>query len=70
MIRDIGAAASVFADHDSSRRRVIVLTLQLGVVPAQEAADLVGVVGGEGAVGFSAEAVGSEIFTHKKVLSE
>lgn len=46
ILKHIGAAASVFANHNSGRRRVIVLMLQLGVVPAQEAAYLEGMVGG------------------------
>lgn len=46
VLKHIGAAAGILANHNSSRRRVIVLMLQLGVVPAQEAAYLEGMVGG------------------------
>jgi hypothetical protein len=33
-------------------------------VPAQKSTDTVGVVGGEGDIGFPAEAVGSKVFAH------
>ena len=40
------------------------------IIPAQETADLVGMVGGQGVVGFAAEAVSAKIFTHKEPLSK
>ena len=60
--------AGILANHNSSRRRVIVLMLQLGVVPAQEAAYLEGMVGGEIDSGFTAKAVCSKILSHCFVL--
>ena len=66
VFKHVAGAAGVLADDDSGGAVVAFAPVQLGVVPAQETAYLVGVVSGEGAVGFPTEAVGSKIFAHKK----
>ena len=64
VLKHIGAAAGILANHNSSRRRVIVLTLQFSIIPAKKPANLVCVIGGEIDSGFTAKAVCSKIFSH------
>ena len=59
---DIGTAASVFADDDAGGLVVAVALTKSIVVPAEEPAYLVGVVGCQGNSGFTTEAICSKIF--------
>ena len=65
VLKHVAGAPGVLANDDPGRAFLPLPAAELGEVPAQEAADLEGVVGGEGQIGFPAEAVGSEIFAHK-----
>ena len=66
VFKHITAAAGVFADDDPGRTVSTAAALQLGIIPAQKTADFKGMVSSQVAVGFSPEAVGSEIFTHRR----
>ena len=61
IFKHIARAAGILADDDA---RTLAAFLLLPVIPAQEAADLIGMVSREPKVGFSAEAVRSKIFSH------
>ena len=70
VLEHIGRAPGVLADDDAGRaflagqallRRAAAFFI---IIPAQEPAYLVCVVGGQGDIGFPAEAVGAKIFTH------
>ena len=64
ILEHIAGAAGVLADHDARRIVVAIALAQHAVVPAEETADLVGVVCGEFNVGFTTEAVGAKVFSH------
>ena len=64
VFKHIAGAPGVLADDDFRRFVRPGAVLQLGVVPAQEAAHLEGVVSSQGAVGLPTEAVGSKVFSH------
>ena len=68
VLKHIAAAAGILSDDHSCRTVLAAAAAQLGVVPAQETANFIGVVGGQSAVGFSPEAVGSKILSHRKRL--
>ena len=61
IFKHIARAACILANDDA---RTLAAFLLLPVIPAQEAADLIGMVCREPKVGFSAEAVRSKIFSH------
>ena len=56
-LKHITGPAGIFADNHF---RLMVLS----IIPAQEAADLKGMVNGQILVGFSAKTVGTKILTH------
>ena len=62
VLEHIGTAASVFADDDAGGLVVAVALTKSIVVPAEEPAYLVGVVGCQGNSGFTTEAICSKIF--------
>ena len=64
VLKHVGAAAGVLADDDAGRLVVAVALAELVVIPAEEAAHLVGVVGGQRDPGFAAEAIGPKILSH------
>ena len=64
VLEHIGAAAGVFADYNACRLVVAIALTQSVVIPAQEAANLVGVVSGQINTSFTTEAIGSKIFSH------
>ena len=64
VLKHIAGAAGVLADDHAGRLPAPLPALHLAVVPAQESADFVGVVGGEVHIGLSPEAVGAKILTH------
>ncbi len=63
VLKHIGGTAGVLADN------YLCLFVHIGAeIPAQEAADLYGVIKGEVFVGFASEAVGSEILSHQSAF--
>ena len=58
----IGAAAGILANDDAGGLIVAVALAQCVVVPAQETANLVGMVGGQINTSFTTEAISSKIF--------
>ena len=64
ILEHIGAATSVFTNDDSCRLVVAVALAQCVIIPAKEAANLVGMVGGQVNTSFSTEAIGSKILSH------
>ena len=64
VLKHVGAAAGIFADDDARRGGLAVALAQHTVIPTEEAANLVGMVGGQGDTGLPAEAVGTKIFSH------
>ena len=64
ILEHIGAAASVLTDDDAGRLVVAVTLAQGVVVPAEEAANLVGVVGSQINTSFTTEAISPKIFSH------
>ena len=68
VLKHIAGPAGILADDDPGRLIGAAPALQLAVVPAQKTAHPKGVVSGEGAVGFPAEAVSSEILSHNSSL--
>ena len=64
VLKHIRAAASIFADYNACRLVVTVTLAQCVVVPAKEAANLVGMVCGQSDSGFATEAIGSKVFSH------
>ena len=69
VFKHVGRAAGVLADDDLRVLPVAGEAPLLGVVPAQEAPHLVGVVRRQCNVGLPPEAVGAEIFAHGSILS-
>lgn len=63
ILEHIRATASVFADDDTSRLVVAVALTQCVVIPAKEAANLVGMVDGQSDASFATEAIGSKILS-------
>ena len=64
VLKHIGAAAGVLANHDSSRLVVAVALAQCIIVPAQKTANLVGMVGSQINTSFTTEAVSPKILSH------
>ena len=64
VLKHIAGPAGILADDDPGRTVGPAAALQLGIVPAQETPHLIGVVGGQIAVGLSPEAIGSKVFSH------
>ena len=64
ILKHIAGTAGVLADDDARRVIVAIALAQHAVVPAEETADLVGVVCREFNVGFTTEAVGAKVFSH------
>ena len=64
ILEHVAGSSGILADDDAGRLLLAVHPSQLAVVPAQEAADLIGVIGGQSHICFPAEAVCSKIFTH------
>ena len=64
VLKHITGAAGVLADHHTGRFGISVAALHFSVIPAQKAADFISMVCCQGYIGFTTEAVGSEIFTH------
>ena len=64
VLEHVGAAAGVLADDDARRGGLAIALAQHAVIPAKEAADLVGVVGSQGHTGFAAETVSTKVFSH------
>ena len=64
VLEHIGAAAGVLTDDDAGRLVVAVALTQCVVIPAKEAANLVGMVGGQSDASFATEAIGSKILSH------
>ena len=62
VLEHVAGAAGVLADDDPGRTVGTAAALQLGVVPAQEAPHLPGMVRGKRAVRFAPKSVGTEIF--------
>ena len=60
----IRAAAGVLTNNDTGRTGVAVALAQGVVVPTEEAAYLVGVVGSQINAGFTTEAISSKILSH------
>ena len=68
ILKHIAGAAGVLADDDPGIFFDPFPALQFAVVPAQETAHLEGMVCRQIFVGFTTEAVGSKIFTHRGIL--
>ena len=68
ILKHIAGAAGILADDNAGRLVGTGTMLQLAIVPAQETTNLKSMVCGQIAVGLSAEAVRSKIFTHKFLL--
>ena len=66
VFKHVAGPAGVLADDDPGRLIKTGTAFQLAVVPAQETANLKGMVSGQIYIGFSAEAIGSKIFTHRE----
>ena len=64
VLKHVGAAAGIFADDDARRGGLAVALAQHTVIPTEEAANLVGMVGGQGDTGLPAEAVSTKVFSH------
>ena len=62
IFKHIGAAAGVFADNNTGRLAVAVALAEHIIIPAKEAANLVGVVGSQIDTSFTTEAVCSRVF--------
>ena len=69
VLEHIRAAAGVLADDDTGRLVVAVTLTQSVVIPAEEAANLVGVVGSQINTSFTTEAIGSKILSHYVIVS-
>ncbi len=68
ILEHIGATTSILADYNAGRLVVAVALAQSVIVPAEEATNLVGVVGSQSDSGFSAEAIGSKILSHYVIV--
>ena len=73
ILKHVAGTTRVLAENDACAARLVVTrmqlagqTLELAVVPAQEAADLKGVLGRKTHARFAAETVGAEILSHKE----
>ena len=64
VLKHVGAAAGIFADDDARRGGLAVALAQHTVIPTEEAANLVGMVGGQRDSSFATEAIGSKILSH------
>ena len=64
VLKHVGAAAGIFADDDARRGGLAVALAQHTVIPTEEAANLVGMVGGQSDTGLPAEAVSTKVFSH------
>ena len=64
VLEHIGAAAGVFADYNACRLVVAIALAEHIVIPAQKAANLVGMVSGQRDSSFATEAIGSKILSH------
>ena len=69
ILEHIGAATSVFTNDDSCRLVVAVALAQCVIIPAKEAANLVGMVGGQVNTSFTTEAIRSKILSHYVIMS-
>ena len=64
VLKHVGAAAGIFADDDARRGGLAVALAQHTVIPTEEAANLVGMVGSQSDTGLPAEAVSTKVFSH------
>ena len=64
ILEHIRAAAGVFTDYNACRLVVAVTLAQCVIIPAEEATDLVGMVGSQINTSFTTEAIGSKILSH------
>ena len=64
ILKHIGATTSVFADNDAGGFVVAVALAQSVIIPAQEATNLVSVVGSQSDSGFTTESISPKIFSH------
>ena len=64
ILKHIAGAAGILADHDAGLGLVPCAALLLAKIPAQKAADLIGVIRRQIHIRFTAEAIGSEILAH------
>ena len=64
ILKHIGAAASVLTNDDACRLVVAVALTQSVVIPAEEAAHLIGMVCSQSDSSFATEAIGSKILSH------
>ena len=69
VLEHIGAAAGVLTNDDACRLVVAVTFTQSVVIPAEEATNLISVVGGQVHSGLATEAVGTKIFSHYRYPS-
>ena len=69
VLKHVGAEAGIFADGDARRGGLAVALAQHTVIPTEEAANLVGTVGGQSDTGLSAEAVSIKIFSWNFIFS-
>ena len=64
ILEHIRATAGVLADNDTGGLIVAIALAEHIVIPAQKAANLVGVVGSQINTSFTTEAIGSKILSH------
>ena len=69
IFKHIGAAAGVLADNDTGRLAVAVALAEHIIIPAKEAANLVGVVGSQINTSFTTEAISSKVLSHFLITS-
>ena len=69
ILEHIRAAAGILANDDTGRLVVAIALTQSVIIPAEEATNLVGMVGGQSDSGFATEAIGSKVFSHYVIVS-
>ena len=69
IFKHIGAAAGVLADNNTGRLAVAVALAEHIIIPAKEAANLVGVVGSQINTSFTTEAISSKVLSHFLITS-
>ena len=69
VLEHIRATAGILADNDTGRLAVAVALAEHIIIPAKEAANLVGVVGSQINTSFTTEAISSKVLSHFLITS-